>query len=218
MRIFKKYKEEGISKLIGGGSRSRFKKAGFTLIELLVVISIIALLSSVVLASVNTARQKAQISKVRSDMEEFAKALELYRTSFGSYPKFPLGSWLQDQYQLGVPASTLTEVTDNVSALLKTKKLYMGDLTKSLISLPKLGYMYISYVTDPVELSEYFSRYYSCGGIKTFNNYYIQIYLQDIDSQLYGQPSFPFTSSYWNKEIIDWGEGPSELGDYCMGN
>ncbi|MBI4155874.1 MAG: type II secretion system protein [Candidatus Zambryskibacteria bacterium] len=59
---------------------------GFTLIELLVVIAIIGLLSSVVLASLNTARIKGRIAKRLSDMREIQKALELYYDANGSYP------------------------------------------------------------------------------------------------------------------------------------
>ncbi|MBI5133912.1 MAG: prepilin-type N-terminal cleavage/methylation domain-containing protein [Candidatus Taylorbacteria bacterium] len=51
------------------------KKRAFTLIELLVVVSIISLLSSVVLASLNAARTKARISKARQEMLQFAKAV-----------------------------------------------------------------------------------------------------------------------------------------------
>ncbi len=62
------------------------KKKGFTLIELLVVISIISFLSSIVLASLNTARAKARDVQRISDMKQLQNALELYRNDHGSYP------------------------------------------------------------------------------------------------------------------------------------
>ena len=61
-------------------------KRGFTLIELLVVVSIISLLSTVVLASLKDAREKAIASKTRAEFEEFIKALELYKADNGFYP------------------------------------------------------------------------------------------------------------------------------------
>lgn len=65
----------------------RNRSKGFTLIELMVVISIITLLSSVVLASVKTAREKAQITKTVAEMKSLQQALELYRNQFGVYPQ-----------------------------------------------------------------------------------------------------------------------------------
>lgn len=61
-------------------------KRGFTLIELLVVIAIIGILSSVVLASLGTARQKARDATRISDMKNIQMALELYYDSRQSYP------------------------------------------------------------------------------------------------------------------------------------
>jgi prepilin-type N-terminal cleavage/methylation domain-containing protein len=61
-------------------------KKGFTLIELLVVIAIIGLLSSVVLASLNTARSKARNAKRLSDLHQITNALEMYYDANGTYP------------------------------------------------------------------------------------------------------------------------------------
>ena len=62
------------------------KQKGFTLIELLVVISIIGLLASVVLVSLNSARKKARLAKRATDLTQIRKALELYYNENNSYP------------------------------------------------------------------------------------------------------------------------------------
>ncbi len=61
-------------------------KKGFTLIELLVVIAIIGVLSSVVLASLNTARTKGQDAARISSVKSLKTALEMYYNDNGGYP------------------------------------------------------------------------------------------------------------------------------------
>ena len=51
---------------------------GFTLIELLVVVAIIGILSSIVLASLNSARKKGRDARRVADIKQLQLALELY--------------------------------------------------------------------------------------------------------------------------------------------
>lgn len=65
--------------------RDRFPSA-FTLIELLVVIAIIGVLSSVVMASVSSAREGGRDARRLTDLRSIRNALELYYSDHGEYP------------------------------------------------------------------------------------------------------------------------------------
>ena len=77
-------------------------KKGFTLIELLVVISIISLLSSVVLSSLNSARAKARDARRVTTVKQLQVALALYASdNNGRYPS--TGGGFYDDYIGGSP-------------------------------------------------------------------------------------------------------------------
>lgn len=79
---------------------------GFTLIELLVVIAIIGILSSVVLASLNDARQKSRDAKRVADIKQLQLALELFFDSNSSYATTGLSA-LVPTYIAALPADPL---------------------------------------------------------------------------------------------------------------
>ena len=60
-------------------------KRGFTLIELLVVIAIIGILASVVLASLNSARDKGEDAAIKSNLNNTRAQAAIYYDDNGNY-------------------------------------------------------------------------------------------------------------------------------------
>ena len=60
-------------------------KKGFTLIELLVVVAIIGVLAGIVLASLNTARDKGKGAAIKSNLKNMGPQMELAYSDNGSY-------------------------------------------------------------------------------------------------------------------------------------
>ncbi len=146
---------------------SQSRQSGFTLIELLVVISIIGLLSSVVLANVASARQKARNQAFAQSIYQIQKALEIYKTSNGKYPaegEFSANSELKDINSIADPDFIPSYISD------------VPDFAVDGIS--PIIYLNDTNLTDPNGLN----GDYDCGGKPLLSGYLI--YTQDPNSEI----------------------------------
>ncbi|MDP1624796.1 MAG: prepilin-type N-terminal cleavage/methylation domain-containing protein [bacterium] len=105
-------------------------KKGFTLIELLVVISIIALLSSVVLSSLNSARAKARDTKRYGDIRSLNNAIQLYILANGKAPDLQgtCGASEADQSCLAAADGSGSTGQDNWNRLAQDLQPYLNPL------------------------------------------------------------------------------------------
>ena len=66
-------------------------KKGFTLIELMAVLVILGILATIVVVNVAPVFQRAYIEKIKADMAQTEKALEMYKFNELQYPSTSQG-------------------------------------------------------------------------------------------------------------------------------
>ena len=103
---------------------------GFTLIELLVVISIIGILSSFAVVSLNSARNKARDALRKADMTQLRTAINMYYDENNRYPV--CGSYDDNAVDFGasVQVGSNCYITALNTALTGGAKPYLGQMPK----------------------------------------------------------------------------------------
>lgn len=74
--------------------KSCHREGAFTLIELLVVVSLIGVLATLVIANMNSARERARDAQRKSDLRNIQTALRLYYNDNTGYPQSSAGNIL----------------------------------------------------------------------------------------------------------------------------
>lgn len=175
------------------------RSRAFTLIELLVVISIVALLSSVVAASLNAAREKGRIAAA----QQFATGLyHALGSEPGGFWRFDEGSGtvVQDSSGNGwngtFPGSGVTWSTDT-----PTGKGYSVSLAgTSFITLPVAGRTDLQDITDPNGIGFTMGCWFKASGLPPVNQGYI-VMRPGWHTGIYMSTTGIFGGNLWNAAL-----------------
>src|SRR3990167_181942 len=125
-------------------NNARAYRRGFTLIELLVAISIIGLLSSVVIATLGSVKDKAKDARVKTEVHNIRLALEEYASTHGGYPYAvgtdnPSGIWCIGANDCKIANEVFSNNTDNWGIVALLQKL-TNENTQYLAAVGDLFY------------------------------------------------------------------------------
>lgn len=134
--------------------KNKNKNKGFTLIELLIVIAIIAILSTVVMVAINSARTKSKNGAIVSQLNQARNQAELYYTHRNSYNGLCANNLVLDL------ESENLGIYPYLGEALRIMGLENDDEIKSLIKAVEITYTqgYVSFQPDYQQQSSPFAR------------------------------------------------------------
>ena len=209
--------------------KQQFSK-GFTLVELLVVISIVSLLSSIVFASLNSARIKSRDAYRVSQVAEVQKALSLYYSNNGSYPANPFAFSCSDSvpHNWQSVISTLTGAgvlassnypknTGIFASSYKNITKHITDLILPAVAEAAFGVStyYSSPIQDPIyqTASDYLNSY-GYWAASDGQSYKIRVHLEDSNSALFNSSQ---TGTFFDNNTTGCSACDRSLNYYCTG-
>lgn len=109
---------------------------GFTIVELIVVISIIAVLSTIIVATINGQIARAKDGRVKGDIASLTKSIQMHKADAGTYTAYAVPSTVSTP--CGESTYTLAKTADEFviyHKLCSSDKYWCGDSTGALKEL-----------------------------------------------------------------------------------